>query len=216
MRLILCSEGFYTDGIVQACVGLCDKPQDNISVAVINEAFAHELGDKRWVLNNLNSVSSSFSGELDIINLLALDIDEVKTRIADKDVIFVVGGNSDYLMHVFDVTGFSELLPTLLEDKVYVGSSAGSMVMGRRLSPEIIRNIYAEEPFGDVSEYLGFLDYGLIPHLKSQQFPMATKQNMNKLLAKTAFPVYGLRDDSAIVVNGETTEIIGSEAYKIP
>jgi len=45
-------------------------------VAIINEAFAVEEGDKRWVLDNLNDVASNFPAELDIINLLALPIDE--------------------------------------------------------------------------------------------------------------------------------------------
>src|SRR5690606_37109884 len=103
-------------------------PKDQITIGVINEAFAVEEGDKRWVLDNLNSVASNFSNEIDIVDLLALSIEEVEKRLADKDVIFVVGGDTDYLMSVYQKTGFDKLLPKLLETKVYVGSSAGSMV----------------------------------------------------------------------------------------
>ena len=101
MKLLLCSEGFHTPNTVEACVKLVGKPQEQISIGIINEAFAVEEGDKRWVLDNLNSVANNFSGEIDIVDLLALTIEEVEERLSDKDVIFVVGGNSDYLMSVY-------------------------------------------------------------------------------------------------------------------
>jgi hypothetical protein len=77
MKLVLCSEGFHTPNTVEACVKLVGKPQDQISIGIINEAYAVEEGDKRWVLDNLNSVATNFSGEIDIIDLLALSIEEL-------------------------------------------------------------------------------------------------------------------------------------------
>jgi peptidase E len=99
---------------VQACVELVGKPQNEITVAIINEAHAVEAGDKRWVLNNLNDIAKNFPAEIDIINLLALPIAEIEARIMKKDVIFVVGGNTDYQMYVFQKSGFADLLPKLL------------------------------------------------------------------------------------------------------
>ena len=124
MKLVLCSEGFATQNTVRVCVELCEKPQDQISIAVINEGFAKEAGDKRWVLDNLNSVANNFSGQIDIINLLALSASEVEERMRNKDVIFVIGGDTDYLMSVYKKTGFDKLLPRLLETIRYVGTSA--------------------------------------------------------------------------------------------
>src|SRR3989338_9150981 len=102
MKLLLCSEGFYTQNIITACEKLVDKPKSSISVAVINEAYAvdhdNNLG---WILDNLNVVKDNFGGNLELVNLLALDIDTVKERIAKNDVIYVVGGHTDYLMSVF-------------------------------------------------------------------------------------------------------------------
>src|SRR3989338_10198117 len=136
MKLILCSEGFSTREIIDKCAELVGKPKDSISVAVINEAYAVENNNLRWVLNNLNKAKDNFGGNLELVNLLALDIEIVKKRIQQHDVISVVGGHTDYLMSVFNKSGFSKLLPELLKTKVYVGSSAGSMVLGRRLSAD--------------------------------------------------------------------------------
>ncbi|MFT4532278.1 MAG: dipeptidase E [Candidatus Saccharimonadales bacterium] len=215
MKLVLCSEGFATQNTVDACVELVGKPQDQIKVGIINEAYAVELGDKRWVLDNLNSVAKHFPAEIDIISLLALSIDEIEKRLADKDVVFVVGGNTDYLMYVFNKSGFSKLLPKLLVNKVYVGSSAGSMVIGRRISTEAYEKVYGESGDYELSGYLNFVNLAIKPHFDSDDFPNNRAEILNKYASGTDFPVYGIRDDSAIVVNGDKQEFIGSKPHKV-
>src|SRR5260221_3698607 len=105
LKLILCSEGFYTEEIVAKCEELVGKPRASINIAIINEAYAVEHDNNlRWVLDNLNLVKDNFGGNLELVNLLALDIATVKERIQQNDVIFVVGGNKEYLMSVFNKT----------------------------------------------------------------------------------------------------------------
>ncbi len=210
MKLVLCSEGFHTSNTVEACVKLVGKPQDQISVGIINEAFAVEEGDKRWVLDNLNSVASNFSADIDIVDLLALSIEEVEERLASKDVIFVVGGDTDYLMSVYQKTGFDKLLPKLLETKVYVGSSAGSMVVGRRISTAAYRLIYGEDSKWNIEEYVGIVDLSVMPHLDSPHFPNR-KESLIEAVGSFEGKVYGLRDDSAVVIDGSDVHTIGSE-----
>ena len=210
MKLVLCSEGFHTANTVEACVKLCGKPQNEITVAIINEGYAVEQGDKRWVLDNLNDVSRHFPAEIDMVNLLALSIGEVEERVSAKDVIFVIGGHSDYLMHVFEKTGFAALLPRLLESKVYVGSSAGSMVMGKRVSSQAYEEVYGETGDYGVTQYLGFVDAAIKPHMNSPYFPHNRPDILARVSAGVEFPVHGLQDDSALVIDGDTHEFIGS------
>ncbi len=210
MKLVLCSEGFHTSNTVEACVKLVGKPKDEISIGIINEAFAVEVGDKRWVLDNLNSVASNFSGEIDIVDLLALSLNEVEERLADKDVIFVVGGDTDYLMSVYQKTGFDKLLPKLLETKVYVGSSAGSMVVGKRISAAAYRLIYGEDSKWNINEYVGLVDLSVMPHLDSPHFPNR-KESLLEAVGSFEGKVYGLRDDSAVVIDDDNIHTIGSE-----
>lgn len=211
MKLLLCSEGFYTEEIVAKCEELVGKKRDTINIAVINEAYAVEHDNNlRWILPTLNEVKNNFGGKLELVNLLALDIDVVRERIEQHDVIFVVGGNTDYLMSVFNKTGFSGLLPDLLKTKVYVGSSAGSMVMGKRLSADAYEKIYGERDVYGVEKYFEFVDVAIFPHLNSQHFP-----NRKEMLLAAAGDhhgiIYGLQDDSAIVVHDENLSTIGSE-----
>ena len=214
MKLVLASEGFHTPNTVEACARLVGKPKDQITVGIINEAFAVEEGDKRWALDNMNSVVNNFPGEVDIVNLLALSIDQIEQRLANKDVIFVVGGDTDYLMSVYKKSGFDMLLPKLLETKVYVGSSAGSMVVGRRVSAAAYQLIYGEDSQYDISEYLGLVDFSVMPHLDSPDFPNR-KESLVEAVGSFQGKVYGLRDDSAVIVDGDKVEHIGSEPLVI-
>lgn len=214
MKLILCSEGFHAPNTVEACVKLVGKPKDQISIGIVNEAYAVEEGDKRWVLDNLNSVANNFRGEIDIVDLLALSIEEIRQRLADKDVIFVVGGDADYLMSVYQKTGFDKLLPELLETKVYVGSSAGSMVAGKRISAAAYKLIYGEDSKWDMGQYVGLVDLSVMPHLDSPHFPNR-KESLLEAVGSFGGKVYGLRDDSAVVVDGDAVSTIGSEPIVI-
>lgn len=211
MKLLLCSEGFYTEEIVAKCEELVGKKRDTISIAVINEAYAVEHDNNlRWILPTLNEVKNNFGGKLELVNLLALDIDVVRERIEQHDVIFVVGGNTDYLMSVFNKTGFAKLLPDLLKTKVYVGSSAGSMVMGKRLSAKAYEEIYGERDLYGVGKYFELIDIAIMPHMNSSIFPHR-KEMLLKAASGHEGVIYGLQDDAAIVVEDESMYTIGSE-----
>lgn len=215
MKLLLCSEVFRTPNTVKACVELVNKPQDQIKIAVINEAYAGEDGDKHWVVDNLNDIASNFNADMHLVNLLALSLDKVEAAINECDAVVVIGGNTDYLMYVFQKTGFATLLPKLLETKVYVGSSAGSQIIGHRVSTKAYRDLYgAHNTFG-VTEYLQLLDLAIKPHINSSEQPHATPDRLIEAVGNVPYPVYGLQDDSALIIDGEILSFTGSSPIKI-
>lgn len=210
MKLLLCSEGFNTEELVKKCEELVGKPRKNINIAVINEAYAVEHDNNlRWVVNNLSLVEKNFGGKLELVNLLALSLEDVKKRIELHDVIFVVGGHIDYLMSVFKKTGFDEILPNLLKTKVYVGSSAGSMVMGERLSEEAYKSLYGQRGTYGTTKYLELVDFAFIPHLDPSKRP-GRKGQLIEAAKKHKGKIYGLNDDSAVVVDNNKLSTIGS------
>jgi dipeptidase E len=211
MKLLLASAGFSTPEIADKCAELVGKSKAEINIAVINEAYAVEHGDHGWVLTDLNQIKSHFNGRMELVNLLALDLEKVKERIELADVIFVVGGHTDYLMSVFNKTGFVDLLPELLKTKVYVGSSAGSMVICNRVSTEVYAKIYGEEDDYGTDSYPGLVDLAIKPHLSNPLFPNNNPDKLAEVTRNYKGLVYGLRDDSAIVVDGDKQYVIGSK-----
>lgn len=211
MKLILCSEGFYTDEIVKKCEELVGKPRSSINIAIINEAYAAEhKSNLRWVVANLSDVVDNFGGELELVNLLALDIKTIEERIMKHDVIFVVGGHTDYLMSVFNKTGFAKLLPKLLKSKIYVGSSAGSMIMCKRLSKNAYLKLYGQKEDYGIKKYMEIVDLSIVPHLDSPK-RKGRKEALIKVSRNHQGVIYGLNDDCAIVLENKNLYTIGSK-----
>lgn len=214
MKLLLSSAGIRTPELASTLSDLVGKPLDKINVAVINEASAVEPGDKTWFFNEINDLRKYVGGDIDFIDLLALNIDEVKERVAFADVIYVVGGNPDYLLYLYQKTGFASLLKdTLLNEKVYVGSSAGSMVLGRRGSTNEYRNYYGEDRTFDTTDYLGVVDFVIKPHFEAPDLPKNHKDILLKASAEEQQLIYAVRDDQAIIVNGETVSSVGGDVF---
>lgn len=215
MKLVLASAGFYTQEIVDKTVELVGKPREEIKVAVINEAYAVEHGNHSWVLRDLNSINANFGSGFELVNLLALDVETVRERLELSDIIYVVGGHTDYLMHIFNKTGFSKILPELLKTKVYVGSSAGSMVLAKRVSTASYTKVYGEENDYGVAEYMNLVDFALKPHLNNPLFPNNNKEVLLEVSKDFVGTLYGLHDDSAIIIEGESQYTVGTQLIVI-
>ena len=71
MKYLLTSSGLTTAEIVDECERLVGKDRNEISVAIINEAYAFEIGDKRWMIQEFRRISENFGGNVDLVDLLA-------------------------------------------------------------------------------------------------------------------------------------------------
>ena len=92
-------------------------------------------------------------------------------------------------------SGLAELLPSL-RDTVYVGLSAGSMVLTPRIGEDFV---YWKPPTGDDAT-LGFVDFSIFPHLDHEDLPDNTMANAGRWAAGSAGPAYAIDDETAIQV----------------
>lgn len=210
MKIILASSGFNSSAAVEKCTEFVGKPKSQISFGVINEAYVpyHQAHD--WVIDDLMMIRENFSSNIELIPL-SLDIDEIKRRLNDKDVIFVIGGNTAYLKLIFDRSGFSSIISELLETKVYVGSSAGSMILGHCPTKETLLKTSGDDDDFSITQYLDLLDLEIIPHIHGRfTLPSAEKQVVIES-KKQPYPVYGLSDDAALIIDGDEIEVVGSD-----
>ena len=219
MKLVLCSSGFFTPEIVAKTVELVGKPQSEISVAVINEAYVPTFRSHSWVAKELSRIDQHFGGRFELVNLLALDGETIKERLQQHDIIYVLGGPTDYEMYTLQKSGFTNMLPELLEAKVYVGSSAGSMILGKRIPTEVHTQIFGRETdkvetYG-VTKYLGIVDMAIKPHMGSPKFPNCTPENLKRLAPQIDGPIYGIADDTAIIIDGDQVSIVGDNYIRI-
>lgn len=209
MKYLLTSAGFTTEEIVITCENLVNKNRQDISVGIINEAYAVEQGDKRWMINELSSIANKFGGAVDIVNLLSLSDINQQGRIEACDMIYVVGGNTDYLNSVYRSSGFDSILTKLREDMVYVGSSAGGMVLGKRLPSKARAVLYDEQQEFGTDGYLEIFDFALVPHMNSEVFQNCTQDIVCDELQGFDEVAYCLNDAQAIAIDGGDISFIG-------
>jgi len=128
MKLLLTSAGITNKTIKHAMQDLLGKSFKTLSVAFIPTAANVESGDKAWLIDNLNEFKQLGIASLDIVDISALPKDIWEHRLSQAQVLIFGGGNTYHLMYWLEKSGLKKLLPKLLESKVYVGISAGSMV----------------------------------------------------------------------------------------
>lgn len=122
---------------------------------------------------------------------------------------FLKGGNTYHLMRWLNTSGLSEMLPSLLKDKVYVGVSAGSMVTNPDLALKLSQVIY-EEDMLETEELKGlnFVNFYFLPHLNSEWFKKMRRKNIEKVGQEMQRTIYALDDESALKIVDDKIEVI--------
>ncbi len=208
MKLILASSGLANEEIITALEKMVGKSRDKINVVVINEAIKAETGDMRWFTEELANLTQVVGGNLEFIDLQAHDLDYIWERIDLADMVFCFGGNTDYLANTFIKTGFDKLLPKILSEKVWVGSSAGSCVLCQKESEEIQSAVYKEKRTAD--HFMELVPIVFLPHFHGwYKFDQPEVIEASKF---TALPVYAVSDQCALkVVDSDPPVILGTD-----
>lgn len=211
MKLLLTSFGFQTPEIINAAIELTGKQREDISVAIINEAHIGWSGDKHWMIGELNLIAETFPGTIDVVSIQSTINNDWLERLKAVDLIYVVGGTTDYLMQVFERAKMKESIVDLLKDKVYVGSSAGSMVLARRATGDSYERVYGEKSIEGITSYLNLLPFVIMPHLDSDFFTKSRKETILNESRQTSDTIIALRDDQALIITDEGMQSIGGE-----
>lgn len=213
--MLLTSAGIRNELLKSALADLVARPFASAAVAFIPTASVAEDGDHGWFVDDLNRLHSLGWRELDILDLNGLPARMVLERLLHADVIYAEGGNHYHLANSIIANGLAAEMADILESKVYVGVSAGSMIFSRHLSEQtgeafgeqddlrILGDTQARSPFG-------LFDWYLKPHLNSPGFPDRTAEWYEQAAAKLDFPVYALDDDSAVRVRDRETDVVSA------
>ena len=102
----------------------------------------------------------------------------------------------------------ADLLPSL--ETVWVGLSAGSMVMTPRIGREFVQ---WTPPTGDDST-LGIVDFSICPHLALDGMPGNSVAAAEKWAARISGPAYAIDDETAIEVVDGTVRIVSEGQWK--
>lgn len=210
--MLLSSAGLTTSTLVKALQQLVVLPLDQMQLAYITTAAMAEGGDKNWVIDDLKQVQSIGCKSIDLIDI-ALEPALWRQRLESADILYVGGGQTLYLVHWFRQSGLALDFQKLLESKVYVGVSAGSMILGPVINSALLKALYAEDMSYSDTTGLGVIDFTILPHLHSHYFPQVTEGIVDQYLQTIPGRTYVLDDHTAILIDNDLVEVIGNGQF---
>jgi dipeptidase E len=218
--MLLTSAGIRNEVLRSALADLVGKPFAKASVAFVPTASVAAAGDHSWFVEDLSRLHSLGWQEVDILELNGLPREMVLERLRHADVVYAEGGNHYHLANSIIVNGLAAEMAAVVESKVYVGVSAGSMIFSRNLSERTGKAFGEHEDLRILGETrasspFGLFDWYLKPHLNSPDFPDRTPAWFEEAAAKLDFPVYALDDDSAVRVRGGETDVVSDGAWRL-
>jgi dipeptidase E len=126
--------------------------------------------------------------------------------VRNVDALLVDGGDATYLCHWMRESGLADVLPSLT-DTVWVGVSAGSMVLTPRIGSDFVEWEGAAD-----DRTLGIVDFSIFPHL--DVFPDNTLANAERWAAEIGGRGYAIDDQSAIQVIGGGVDVVSEGRWK--
>jgi dipeptidase E len=218
--MLLTSAGIRNDILKSALASLVGKSFATTRVVFIPTASVAAAGDHGWFVEDLSRLHGLRWREFDILELNGLPGPMVLKRLRHADVIYVEGGNHYHLANSIIANGLAAEMADILESKVYVGVSAGSMIFSRNLSERTGEAFGEQEDLRILGETrarspIGLFDWYLKPHLNSPGFPNRTPRWFEKAAAKLDFPVYAIDDASAVRVRGDATDVVSDGEWRL-
>jgi dipeptidase E len=219
MRFLLTSAGIKNVSIHDALVGLLDKPiAESNALCIPTAAYGHPMAGPgaawRFISGReprtpMCELGWKSLGVLELTALPSIDKKLWVPMVRETDVLLVNGGDPLYLCYWMRQSGLADLLPSLRA--VYVGLSAGSLVMTPRIGKDFVR---WKPPTGGDST-LGLVDFSIFPHVDHEDMPDNSMANAETWAAGIPGPAYAIDDETAIQVTDGTVEVVSKGHWKL-
>lgn len=219
MKLLLTSGGVKNARIRAALVDLLGKPiADCRALCIPTAEYGHPMCTPesawRFIAGHSPAPMSDLGwksvGLLELMALPSIGEERWVPWVRQSDVLLVDGGDALFLCHWMRQSGLADLLPALRE-KVWVGVSAGSMVMTPRIGEYFVN----WRPAAGGDSTLGIVDFSIFPHLDHADMPGNTLAHAERWAADIGGPAYAIDDETAIQVVDGTVDVISEGHWKM-
>jgi len=213
MKLLLTSGGVTNESIRTALERMLGKPIAQSTALLIPTAQWGQPActpESVWMSmagrwpgeTGLTQLGWKSVGVLELTALPTIGRERWEPWVRTADVLLVDGGEAVYLAQWMRDSGLAELLPSL-ENTVWVGVSAGSMVMTPRVGAEFV-----DWKPGEGDETLGLVEFSIFPHLDYPGWDENTLEAARRWAAGIRGISYAIDDQSAISVVDGAVEVI--------
>ena len=212
MKLLLTSAGMTNTSIHNTLVDLLDKPiAESSALCIPTASYGHPMAGPvaawRFISGQeprcpMCELGWKSVGVLELTALPSIARALWVPMVQETDVLLVNGGDPLYLCYWMRQSGLADLLPSLRA--VYVGLSAGSMVMTPRIGEDFVG--WTPPTGGD--ETLGLVGFSIFPHLDNPDLPENTMADAERWAAGMPVPAYAIDDLTAIKVVDGSVEVV--------
>ena len=218
MKLLLTSAGIKNTSIHNTLVDMLGKPIDECNALCIPTAIYAIPNGPVLAWNFISGqeprcpmceLGWKSLGVLELTALPSIKKEYWLPMVQEADVLLVNGGDPVYLNYWMRQSGLADLLPSLRA--VYVGLSAGSMVMAPNIGEDFIN--WTQSPDGD--QGLGIVDFAIFPHLDHEDLPTNTMADAEQWAANMPAPGYAIDDETAIKVIDGAIEVVSEGHWKL-
>ncbi|MEU4771593.1 Type 1 glutamine amidotransferase-like domain-containing protein [Micromonospora sp. NPDC023644] len=212
MKLLLTSGGVTNPSIQSALLQLLGKPVSECRALCVPTAqWGHPMcgpasvrgflaADPARDWQHLSGLGWASLGVLELTALPSIGAERWIPWVRETDALLVDGGDATYLCHWMRESGLADLLPSL-PDTVWVGVSAGSMVMTPRIG-----SYFVEWRSAPDDRALGVVDFSIFPHLN--HFPTNTLADAERWAAGIGVPAYAIDEQTALKVVDGSVEVV--------
>jgi dipeptidase E len=223
MKLLLTSSGISNPSIEDALVELLGKPIAESSALIVPTAIypfrEGPTGAWRAISGKTDSPFSGLGwkslGVLELTALPSIKEESWAPLVRETDALLVWGGHVMYLCYWMRQSGLADLLPSL-SDLVYVGVSAGSIVM-TPYNGDVEFNLQTIPEGSDATREgdraLGFVDFTVRVHVDREGFESMAE--VEKWAAGIPVPTYAIDDETAIRVIDGSPEVVSEGNWKL-
>jgi dipeptidase E len=218
MKFLLTSAGIKNTSIRNALVDLLGKPiAESSALCIPTAAYANPGGaghawrfiSGREGRTPMCELGWKSLGVLELTALPSMGKELWVPMVQETDVLLVNGGDPLYLCHWMRQSGLADLLPSLRA--VYVGLSAGSMVM----TPRIGEDFVGWKPPTGGDRTLGVVDFSIFPHLDHEILPDNSMADAERWAAGMPVQCYAIDDQTAIKVVDGAVEVVSEGHWKL-
>ncbi len=216
MKYLLTSGGVKNQSIKNELLELLGKPIEECRALCITTASYARSNGAKLAYEFINGLSETpmcelgwkSLGNLELSAVTVVEKDVWTKPLNNVDVFLVNGGDPIFLYYWMKESGFDKILPSL--DAVYVGLSAGSMVITPRIGSDFVN----WNRFELSDETCGYVQFSLFPHLNHPMLPDNNMETATQWAKEIKGECYAIDDDTAISVVGDTLKIISEGTWK--
>lgn len=184
---------------------LKNKPEEVKLLSITTAAYG-ETKNPWWLKKDVELLNKCGIKKIEEFDLKNKNIKDVEKAFSGKDIVFVNGGNTFYLLYWAKKSGFDEIVKKFLDSGgIYVGVSAGTILVNPAIKVAGWKNIDKNKIGLRDIKSLHFVNFLTFVHFNESYRKLVDEESK-----KTKYPIVALTDTQAIIVKEEKVKIVGS------